>query len=57
MIKRILVALALTVSVGGAIAACSPASTPVPSVSAPSVAPSVEAPSEAAPSEAAPSAS
>ena len=59
MFKRILLALALAASVGGAVVACSnPAATTAPSVAAPSVGtePSVEAPS-AAPSEAAPSAS
>jgi hypothetical protein len=54
MLKRILLALALAASLGGAVVACnSPSSTTSPSVAAPSL----EAPSEAAPSEAAPSAS
>jgi hypothetical protein len=59
MMKRILLALALAASLGGAVLGCnSPSSTTSPSVAAPSLGtePSVEAPSEA-PSEAAPSAS
>ena len=55
MFKRILLTLALAASIGGALAACNPSTTPSPSVVVPSTAPSTgtessgtgsEAPSE-----------
>jgi hypothetical protein len=53
MIKRIVLALALAASLGGAVLACSPAATPSPSIV---VVPSVPTASEAAPSDVLPSA-
>lgn len=53
MIKRILLALALAASLGGAVLACSPAATTAPSVG---TVPSVSAPSAPAASDVVPSA-